>query len=100
MATFWRFGADYGRRPWFLVAWFMIATLLFGSIYSFTDLFFFEKVSSLSGYIHAALVMIPFGYVSVLPNGWVGEILILSQSLLGYILLILIGMMLVNKIRY
>ena len=99
LAWFWKWSSDYGRNTWFLMAWFMIATLVFGSIYSFTDLFYFDHFSWLSGYIQAALMMIPFGYARVLPYGLPGQVLLLSQAMLAYLLLILIGVILLNKLK-
>ena len=100
LAWFWKWGSNYSRSAWFLMAWFLIATLAFGSIYSFTDLFYFDHFSLLSGYIQAALMMIPFGYARVLPYGLPGQVLLLSQAMLAYLLLILIGVMLINKLRF
>ena len=99
VAWFWKWGSDYGRSAWVLMAWYVAAILFFGSIYSFTDLFYFDHFSWLSGYIQAALMMIPFGYARVLPYGLVGQVLLLSQAMLAYLLLILIGVMLLNKLK-
>lgn len=99
LCWFWKWGSDYSRSAWFLMAWYIAAILLFGTIYTFTDFFLYDKLSVLSGYKQAALMMIPFGYVRLLPWGWPGELLILSQAMLGYLLLILVGAMIVNRFR-
>lgn len=99
MSWFWKWSADYGRSAWYLIVWFIVTTLLYGSVYTFTEIFFFEEVSPVSGYVQAALMMIPFGYFRMLADSWPGEIVLLSQAAIGYLLLISIGLVLINKFR-
>ena len=87
--------SDYGLRTWRIIAWFFSLAVIFAIAYRFWPdcVLVNGKVGDIRGFVHAlyfsvvTMTTLGFGDIAANPDSWQGQVILMVQVILGYVLL-------------
>ncbi|MGD8787659.1 MAG: potassium channel family protein, partial [Phycisphaerales bacterium] len=87
--------SDYGLRTWRIILWFFGLALVFALAYFLWPncVTVNERVGEIRGFVHAlyfsvvTMTTLGFGDIAANPDSWQGQVLLMVQVILGYVLL-------------
>ena len=85
--------SDYGRSSWRILLWFCGLAVLFAVVYWKWPGLLSVKNGELRGFVHSlyfsvvTMTTLGFGDIAANPDSWKGQLLLMLQVILGYVLL-------------
>ena len=87
--------SDYGRSTGWIAGWFFGLALVFALVYWIWPNYVVvnERVGDIRGFVHAlyfsvvTMTTLGFGDIAANPDSWAGQVLLMVQVILGYVLL-------------
>ena len=87
--------SDYGLRTWRIIAWFFGLATVFAIAYWLWPrcVIVHSEVGDIRGFVHAlyfsvvTMTTLGFGDIAANPDSWQGQVLLMAQVILGYVLL-------------